>query len=267
MTRVNLHGILAQEYGKQFSLRLGKVTDVVRAIDCNRDGFLHRLGQLQLQGFFYDIIVDNERLRDIAPEKLRTATQIDLVPVIAGAGVIPAVIGAVGSVAGAVGGAIGAVGGAIGGAVGAIGGAFGAGGALSGIGGTIIKGVGMSLLSKALTPKPPVMEAPKPPKALDPITVIEETAGASAEAGASANSYVFGGRANLAAQGAPLPIGYGRLRIGSNVIQASVKSYPCELEPVSMMLGDPEDYKTSQEYGTNRNDGEAQVIRSISIRG
>ena len=68
----------------------------------------------------------------------------------------------------------------------------------------------------------------------------------------------------MAVQGSPLPIGYGRLRVGSHVIQASVKSYPGEVEPISTMLGNPYDYKIDQEYGTSRGDGDAQVIRSTT---
>ena len=268
MTRINLHGILAQEYGNQFSLQLAKSSDVIRAIDCNRDGFLHRIGELYLQGFFYDIIVDNQRFKDVSAESLGSAIQIDLVPIIAGAGIIPAVVGVVSSIGGAVVGGIGAAAGAIGGAIGGIGSAFATGGALSGFGGTLIKGVGMALISKALAPKPPVMENPKMADQKTPTdVVVQQTPGASAEAGAAAQSYIFGGRANIAAQGSPVPIGYGRLRVGSNVIQACVKSYPCEMEPVSTMLGNAKDYEADHTYGTSRGEGDAQIIRSTTSIG
>ena len=112
-----------------------------------------------------------------------------------------------------------------------------------------------------------MIEAPKPPKHLSALTVVEQAEGAEAEAGASASSHIFGGRANVAVQGSPLPIGYGRLRVGSHVIQASVKSYPGEVEPISTMLGNPDDYKIDQEYGTSRGDGDAQVIRSTTSLG
>ena len=48
----------------------------------------------------------------------------------------------------------------------------------------------------------------------------------SAEAAAQKESYVFSGNINLARQGTPLPLGYGRLKVGSSVVQASVRSFP-----------------------------------------
>jgi predicted phage tail protein len=37
------------------------------------------------------------------------------------------------------------------------------------------------------------------------------------------NSYLFAGTQNVAAQGVPVPIGYGRLRVGSVVISAAIR--------------------------------------------
>ena len=48
----------------------------------------------------------------------------------------------------------------------------------------------------------------------------------SAEAAAQKESYIFSGNINLARQGTPLPLGYGRLKVGSSVVQASVRSFP-----------------------------------------
>ena len=48
----------------------------------------------------------------------------------------------------------------------------------------------------------------------------------SANANASKESYIFSSNVNLAQQGSFLPIGYGRLKIGSSVIQSSIKSFP-----------------------------------------
>ena len=48
----------------------------------------------------------------------------------------------------------------------------------------------------------------------------------SATSNANKESYIFSSNANLAQQGSFLPIGYGRLKIGSSVIQTSIKSFP-----------------------------------------
>ena len=44
---------------------------------------------------------------------------------------------------------------------------------------------------------------------------------------------------NLTAQGSPLPIGYGRLKVGSSVIQASLKSLPQTTNSVDGMVHNP----------------------------
>ena len=59
--------------------------------------------------------------------------------------------------------------------------------------------------------------------ALAPTPEVEQQ---SAEAQASKASQVFSNLSNVASRGAPLPLGYGRLRIGSQVIQSTIKSYP-----------------------------------------
>ena len=40
------------------------------------------------------------------------------------------------------------------------------------------------------------------------------------------NSYLFAGTENIAAQGVPVPLGYGRLRVGSVVVSAAVRHLP-----------------------------------------
>ena len=47
MTQINLHGILAREYGDVFKLSLPNPKDVLEAIDCNRKGFISRIIELQ----------------------------------------------------------------------------------------------------------------------------------------------------------------------------------------------------------------------------
>ena len=79
------------------------------------------------------------------------------------------------------------------------------------VGGTLLANltlaVAFSVISYALTPPPEVEQ-------------VEGTAQASKQ------SQIFNGPLNVASQGAPLPLGYGRLIVGSQVIQSSIKSYP-----------------------------------------
>lgn len=60
--------------------------------------------------------------------------------------------------------------------------------------------------------------------------------GGEATVAGGAESLIFqGGAANVASQGDPLPIGYGRLRVGSNIIQSSVRSIPQTIQSISTM--------------------------------
>ena len=81
----------------------------------------------------------------------------------------------------------------------------------AGAGAAIFKAVAMALVSAAisyaLTPK-------------------QDTAALEVTAGANRQSFIFSNIVNLASQGAPMPLGYGRLKVGSQVIQASIKSFP-----------------------------------------
>ena len=67
--------------------------------------------------------------------------------------------------------------------------------------------------------------APKP----DEIEALE------IEAAASKQSLIFSNTANIASQGTPVPVGYGRLKVGTQVIQATIKSYPQNTDPAYLL--------------------------------
>ena len=187
MTIVNIHGILAREYGSSFILNLPNPKDVLEAIDCNRLGFLQRLVELQREGFCYDLIIDKKRITNGPDmENISDPATIDLVPAISGSGpVIGGIIMFLGS-----------------------------GTLLAHLANAVI----FAAISYALTPKP-------------------ENEALEIEANSSKGSLIFSNTANLANQGSPVPIGYGRLQVGSQVIQATIKSFPQHQEPSKAMQG------------------------------
>ena len=187
MTDVFIHGILAKEYQAHFKFNLKSSTDVLKAIDCNREGFMARIFQLQKEGFYYDVIIDKKRIKNAEDFKvLSKASRIDLVPVIIGSGPIGAVISAIGGILFP--------------------------GAAAGLAANVFAAVALAGISYLLTPKPDLG-----------LPAQQEI---SAEAAAQKESYVFSGNVNLTRQGTPLPLGYGRLKVGSSVVQASVRSFP-----------------------------------------
>jgi predicted phage tail protein len=211
MTTINLHGLLAQEYQKQFVLRLDKANDVVRAINCNRKGFLKRVNELQKEGLCYTIIVNGGKQEGLG-SVAKNIKQIDLVPMIAGAFTL-----AIGALAGAMGG-----------------------GAIATAVATVAVGAGVAMIGKALMPKPE-----KQPDVGG--TVASDSSSAATaqaepitfESRAASASAMFNNTTNIAAQGAPVPIGYGRLKVGSAVIQGTIKSFPMSAKTARAFLQNP----------------------------
>jgi len=73
---------------------------------------------------------------------------------------------------------------------------------------------------------------------MDPGTIE----GGESTVSGGAESLIFqGGAANVASQGDPLPIGYGRLMVGSNIIQSTIKSVPQSISTVNLMTENPYD--------------------------
>lgn len=181
MTRVRLHGILAQKYGKEFYLDLDKPRDVIRAIDASRDGFRKTVVDLQNQGFSYELLVNQKRLIKERFLENKRPTQIDFVPFIVGS---------------------------------------------ADFGLSVLFMLASTAIQYALT---------------DPGTID----GGQAEVSADSGSLSFNNsQVNLASQGSPLPIGYGRLKVGSSVIQSSMKSAPQTIESIKAMTNNP--FKTEE---------------------
>ena len=191
MTQVILHGILAKEFRKNFSLAIKRPKEIFDAISCSHSNFRNRIAELANQGIHFALLVDGKKMTAIEDLSVASDNQkIDIVPVICGAGAVVAVVG----VAFAIGGAAVGIGTTIGGFLFAVG-----------------FGLAMMGIQMMLAPKPK-MERPE------------------SEVSAAKQSFLFSSKANAAEQGIPVPVGYGRLRVGSAVIQSTIKSYPQAFE-------------------------------------
>ena len=192
MTIVNIHGILGREYGNSFLLSLPNPKDVLEAIDCNRQGFLQRLVELQREGLCYDMIINKKRITN-GPDMdhMSNPATVDLVPAISGSGPLMAPLLMTT-------------------------GLFTAGSTALAFAASLTNFVLFAAISYALTPKP-------------------ENEALEIRAGGSKSSFVFSNTANIASQGSPVPIGYGRLLVGSTVVQATIKSFP-QHQPSSKAL-------------------------------
>jgi predicted phage tail protein len=187
MTQVILHGILAKEFRKNFSLAIKRPKEVFDAISCAHSNFRNRIAELANQGIHFALLVDGKKITELQELNIQKESQeIHLVPLIIGAG------GTV--IAGAIFGA-GAV----------------AAGGVAAFTATAINAVIIGVATMGIQ----MMLAPKP-EMQRPESVVNS----------AKQSFLFSSKANVAEQGIPVPVGYGRLRVGSAVIQSTIKSYP-----------------------------------------
>ena len=201
MTSIRIHGILGQEFAPQMELELDKPRQVVEAITANRKNFTNRIHQLAREGCNYVIMVNRQKIGSLSElDMVKKVETIDLVPAIGGSAVV-------------VGTAIMTTLGATAGSAAVLSWA-----AFVGTVALTVISVGLQLL---LAPKP---------DAGPPI---------SAQSRALQDSYSFSNKANVASQGSPVPVGYGRLIVGSQVIQFSTKSFPQDKRTTETMLLNP----------------------------
>lgn len=207
MTTINLHGVLAKEFGSSFKMKIRKATEVFKAIDANRNDFINRVIDLAREGVHYAVIVNGKDIKTCLELDINNSPEtIDIVPAICGSGKTGLAIGL-----------------GIAGLAAMMFGQFSLGVAL----------IGLAIMI-ALQPKP---NTPKPQTYFT--TGMKE-------------SFLFASKANLMQQGSPVPVGYGRLRIGSSVIQTTTKSFPAsDFASESFKAG---------EVNRNVNSGSSKVI-------
>jgi predicted phage tail protein len=207
MTQVTLHGILAKEFRKTFSLAIKRPKEVFDAISCAHGNFRNRLVELANQGIHFTLLIDGKKITTIEELSIGSDNQkIDIVPLICGAGRVGMIIGVI---------ALGALTAGAGWAMGA--GLLAGGATLGGVLVSVGIGIAMMGIQMALSPKPK-MERP------------ESTVNSAKQ------SFLFSSKANVAEQGIPVPVGYGRLRVGSAVIQLTIKSYPQGFEKENALI-------------------------------
>ena len=189
MTTVYLYGQLGKRFGHRWSLDVASPGEAVRAIVANQPDFQRHLIQHSTPG--YQIFIGPDPIPSVEGLAYPVGQQaIKIVPVIAGAaksGALGIIIGVV-IIAAAV--ALGPLGFGLIGATAAL--------AVGSIGASLAIG-GISQLIAGTPQAPGITERPE-----------------------NTPSNIFNGPVNTIAQGHPVPIGYGRLRVGSAVISAGI---------------------------------------------
>lgn len=194
MTNVIIHGELGNIFGTNHRFKLEKMADLVKALNANNPGFKEHILSLFHKGVYYNMVnlkklnqkwdSVEEYLKEEAPD------EIHLVPEIAGSGLVAAVVTAITFIASAVAGVFSALSLAFGSFL------------LNLAVGLLIQGI-MSLLFPVELPK---------------------TASQQVQTKIDTSSYIFTNLQNNAVQGFPIPLVYGELRIGSNIIATNIVS-------------------------------------------
>lgn len=196
LRKVELLGALGKKFGKEYEFDVSSAQEAFTALCSQVEGFRAYFESGEGSQEHYKILVNGNELTN-PREELTMLSQgdIQIAPVVDGAG---------GNIGNAILGGILAVS-ALG--FGPLGGLFvGEFAALSSVA-PVAVGVGALLVSKGVAGmafKPPETPAVKESK--------------------NERSYLFNGAVNTVQQGQPIPIGYGRLRVGSQVVSVSVSN-------------------------------------------
>lgn len=198
MKTVLLLGELGKKYGRKLILDVKTPAEAVRALCANFPDFERHMVESEKRNVGYRVVLGKSDLNLDELHNPAGAADIKLVPVVMGGG------GGLGQIfLGAV--IIGAAFFTGGASLVAGAGIFGATVSTTFIGG-IALGVGASLvlggIAQMLSPVPPSYDPSEKPE--------------------NKPSYTFNGAVNTTAQGQPVPIGYGRLIVGSHVISAGI---------------------------------------------
>ena len=200
MLKVFLHGNLGKTFGKKWEFDVDTPMDVFKAIDANVDGFVKYLAQKDNQGIAYNIFMEDGFIR---PSELYVnqskKSKMHVIPVVKGSdsensktlrgyGVLSLITGF----------ALGWAGDLIDGILGT---------ALNFTSNLLIEIGGALLIQGLIGALQDEPDVPEPELA---------------KASRSTASFIFSNPGNNVVQGARVPVGYGRLRVGSHVISSAV---------------------------------------------
>jgi len=185
MRKVKLLGELGKKFGRVFKLDVKTPAEAIRALCVNIPGFEQHLVQSQQRNVGYKVIQGKDELDENGLLLPLGRQDLKIVPVVMGSGAVGRII-------------IGATLIAFGGPIGTYFGSQIVGSVIVSVGTSLVIGGVSELLSPPLkTPRPEDRPENKP-------------------------SYVFNGAINTTAQGYPVPVGYGRMIVGSAVISAAI---------------------------------------------
>lgn len=208
MTTIRLHGILAKKFGATIKLYLGNLNQVVSAIDSIKSGFRQELKKISETGGQYCVQRDSDSVVHIVPFLcgfggfMRALLIIAIVVVVVVITMVSFGVGGMGASTLLTGMTAGTAATTT---------------ALS-IATALAFNMALGVIFSVLMYKPPTASLSKGNEV--------SIGGASAGVEAQGKSYVFSNLNNAETQGSSIPLGYGRMKIGSRIINVSIKDYP-----------------------------------------
>lgn len=238
LVKVVLHGELGQKFGEEWLLSVSSVSEAINAIQNLTDGKFNKfLLQKEKASVKYRILINNEdfltekpldedsTIEDIKNTnlviKINNLKTIDIVPIIegAGGGLLNSILGGLLIVVGAL--------------------------LVIFSGGTLTYlGVGLIMIGAGLLAAGITALLAKPPTFDDFRTI----------GGGAKLSYLFNGPENVTKEGGPIPVGYGKLLVGSQVIGASYVNKDTSEDKKSYANNPSKFYIWSSSYDLNPGD-------------
>ena len=220
MKKVILRGELGKKFGRVHNFDLNTPAEAIRALSANFEGFQRELCEAGERGIGYMVQIGRDAMQSLDEIDNPTGSMeaISITPVLqgAGGGGVGQIFAGIGLIAAAI--VLGPIGLGVLGATGAIAGTAGVATAIGYVGAALILGGTSQLLSPTISDSPGTFGATSPTRqrARDSFTPENN------EIADNRASYIFNGAVNLTAQGNPVPILYGRMRVGSVVVSAGL---------------------------------------------
>lgn len=193
MKKFILYGELAKRFGKHHQFKVKSVHEGIRALKANFKGFEEMLCGSHVYGIGYRVKVGSRSL-DEASDTIIPSSDRDTIRI------VPVLFGSGGGIFRVILGAALVVGGIL-----VSGLTFGAAGPLGQ--GMIVSGLGLVIGGVAqLLTGPPKIDA-------------------QADSAEKKQSYIFNGPVNTTAQGGAIPVGYGRMIVGSVTVSAGIETH------------------------------------------
>lgn len=190
MTNIKLSGSLAKTFGRVHQRLISTPREVFRALSVTVPGFEKYLNTSKARGLTYAVMVGKRNISESDLDFPNAGQEIRIVPVIIGskrAGLLQTILGSVLIVVGALGSTIGQAWG-------------------GGVWGSVAWKLGAAMVAggviQMISPQPGGISSKQDPD--------------------NKASYAFGGVTNTTAQGNPVPLCYGKRRIGGAIISAGI---------------------------------------------